>query len=79
MNMFFQYNWHVRDDGFTWCEDVPEEELSKKRVGGLGSILYTLFHVVEVERSWIEFLNRSFADTAGLWSKGLRDKDLRVS
>lgn len=53
MLKLFQYNWQVRDDWFTWCEDIPEEELLKKRVGGVGSILYTLFHIVDVEYSWI--------------------------
>ncbi|MHB1629346.1 MAG: DinB family protein [Bacilli bacterium] len=53
MEKLFQYNWQVRDDWFTWCEDVPEEELLKKRVGGVGSILYTLFHIVDVEYSWL--------------------------
>ncbi|MEH7238075.1 DinB family protein [Bacillus sp. JJ1562] len=56
MKTLFQYNWQVRDDWFTWCEGVPEEELLMKRVGGVGGILYTMFHIVEVERSWIHFL-----------------------
>ncbi|WP_054860760.1 DinB family protein [Gracilibacillus sp. JCM 18860] len=53
MLKLFQYNWQVREDWFTWCEDVPEEELLKKRTGGVGIILYTLFHIVDVEYSWI--------------------------
>ena len=53
MQKLFEYNWQVREDWFTWCETVPEEELLKKRVGGVGSILYTLFHIVDVEYSWI--------------------------
>ncbi|UOQ45777.1 DinB family protein [Halobacillus salinarum] len=53
MQKLFEYNWQVRDDWFSWCETVPEEELLKKRVGGVGSILYTLFHIVDVEYSWI--------------------------
>ncbi len=48
MLKLFQYNWQVRDDWFTWCEAVSEEELLKKRVGGVGSILYTLFHIADV-------------------------------
>ncbi|HET7578105.1 MAG TPA: DinB family protein [Bacillales bacterium] len=56
MLKLFQYNWQVRDDWFKWCEDVPEEELLKKRVGGIGSILYTLFHILDAEYSWIYFL-----------------------
>ena len=53
MLKLFQYNWQVRDDWFKWCEDIPEEELLKKRVGGFGSILHTLFHIVDVEYMWI--------------------------
>ncbi|WP_408011592.1 DinB family protein [Pseudalkalibacillus sp. A8] len=56
MLKLFQYNWQVRDDWFTWCENVPEEELLKKRIGGPGSILYTLYHIVDVEYSWILYL-----------------------
>lgn len=73
MLKLFQYNWQVRDDWFTWCEDVPEEELLKRRVGGIGSILYTLFHIVDVEYSWIQGLKIQqepeeppFADYASL-------------
>ncbi|MDF9530893.1 DinB family protein, partial [Bacillus cereus] len=32
MLKLFQYNWQVRDDWFTLCEDIPDEELLKKRV-----------------------------------------------
>lgn len=53
MLKLFQYNWQVREDWFDWCEDVPEAELLKKRIGGPGSILYTLLHIVDVEYSWI--------------------------
>lgn len=53
MLKLFQYNWQVRDEWFTWCEGVPEEELLKKWMGGVGSILYTLFHIADVEHSWI--------------------------
>jgi uncharacterized damage-inducible protein DinB len=53
MLKLFQYNWQVRDDWFIWCEDISDEGLIKKRVGGVGSILYTLFHIVDVEYSWI--------------------------
>lgn len=48
-----QYNWQVREDWFKWCEQLTEEELLRKRVGGVGSILETLFHIVDVEYSWI--------------------------
>jgi len=52
----FKYNWQVRDEWFAWCKDVPEEELLKKRIGGVGGILQTLFHIVDVEYSWINVL-----------------------
>lgn len=53
MIKFFQYNWQVRDEWFEWCIQLSIEELLKKRSGGVGSILYTLFHIIEVEYSWI--------------------------
>lgn len=52
----FRYNWQVRDDWFKWCEQLSEGELLRKRVGGVGSILETLFHIVDVEYSWINAL-----------------------
>ncbi|CAM3724915.1 DinB family protein [Alicyclobacillus pomorum] len=56
MKTLFHYNWQVRDDWFSWCEDVPEDELLKTRIGGVGGILKTLFHIVDVEYSWIRVL-----------------------
>lgn len=56
MLKLFEYNWQVRQDWFAWCQDVSEEELLKKRIGGIGSILHTLFHIVDVEFSWISGL-----------------------
>lgn len=53
MLKLFQYNWQVREDWFNWCKQVPEEELLKRRIGGPGSLLYTLFHIIDVEYSWI--------------------------
>lgn len=53
MLTLFRYNWQVRDDWFSWCQTVPEEELLKHRIGGVGGILQTIFHVVDVEYSWI--------------------------
>lgn len=52
----FQYNWMVRDEWFKWCEGIPEEELLKVRIGGLGSVLHTLFHIIDVEWSWIRIV-----------------------
>lgn len=50
---FFEYNWQVRDEWFDWCSQLTIEELSKERRGGVGSILYTLFHIIDVEYSWL--------------------------
>lgn len=56
MLKLFEYNWQVRKDWFDWCDLVTEEELLKKRTGGQGSILYTLFHIVDGEYYWISQL-----------------------
>ncbi|CAH1215612.1 putative protein YizA [Paenibacillus plantiphilus] len=53
MIKLFQYNWMVRDEWFELFKQVSTEELTRKRNGGAGSILYTLFHVLDVEYSWI--------------------------
>ncbi|MCQ6530170.1 DinB family protein [Bacillus mycoides] len=77
MLKLFQYNWQVRDDWFTLCEDMSAEELVKKRVGGFGSILYTLFHIVDVEYMWILGLRGEplFEDYASLQKvKNLSDQ-----
>lgn len=50
---FFRYNWQVRDEWLEWCSQLSNEELIKDRTGGVGSILYTLFHIIDVEYSWI--------------------------
>lgn len=50
---FFKYNWQVRDEWFNWCNQLTTEELLKDRNGGVGSILYTFFHIIDVEYSWI--------------------------
>ncbi|MBD1373517.1 DinB family protein [Hazenella sp. IB182357] len=49
----FHYNWQIRDEWLKWCEQFDQEELLKKRVGGMQSILHTLFHIIDVEYSWI--------------------------
>ncbi|MDI4649306.1 DinB family protein [Cohnella hashimotonis] len=56
MQTFFRYNWIVREQWYQWCEGVPSEELLKARTGGVGSILKTLFHIADVEYSWIQFM-----------------------
>jgi uncharacterized damage-inducible protein DinB len=53
MQTMFQYNWTVRKEWFKWCEEIPLEELLKVRTGGVGGILHTLFHIIDVEWSWI--------------------------
>lgn len=54
MLTLFQYNWIVREEWYHWCENLPEQELLKPRSGGVGSILKTLFHIADVEWSWIQ-------------------------
>jgi uncharacterized damage-inducible protein DinB len=49
----FKYNWQVRGDWFEWCRELPPEELTKERIGGMGSILATLFHVANGEQIWV--------------------------
>jgi len=46
----------IREEWYKWCEDVPLEELLKDRTGGVGGILHTLFHIIDVEWSWIRVL-----------------------
>ncbi|ANE46339.1 damage-inducible protein DinB [Paenibacillus swuensis] len=56
MKTLFQYNWIVREQWYQWCEETTPEELQRVRVGGVGGILHTLFHIVDVEWSWIRVL-----------------------
>jgi len=56
VEMFFRYNWLVRAEWYKWCEGISEEDLLCRRTGGVGSILETLFHIVDVEWSWIRVL-----------------------
>ncbi|MFC8684016.1 DinB family protein [Brevibacillus porteri] len=53
MKMFFQYNWQVRDEWMQWCKQLSPDELLRERTGGAGTILYTLFHIADVEYSWL--------------------------
>lgn len=46
----------VREEWYRWCEELSEEDLLRNRTGGVGSILHTLFHIVDVEWSWIRLL-----------------------
>ena len=49
----FQYNWQIREDWFKWCETISYEELTRKRVGGMQSIIHNLFHVIDCEQIWV--------------------------
>jgi uncharacterized damage-inducible protein DinB len=53
MLSFFKYNWQVREEWLAWCEQLSPEALLQKRIGGVGSIQYTLFHIIDVEYSWL--------------------------
>ncbi|WP_237604612.1 DinB family protein [Salinicoccus sp. ID82-1] len=50
---FFKYNWQVREEWMDRCSQLSDEILVENRTGGPGSILYTLFHIIDVEQSWI--------------------------
>ncbi|WP_054957303.1 DinB family protein [Paenibacillus dakarensis] len=56
MQVLFQYNWMVREQWYQWCEDITCDKLLQHRTGGVGSILQTLFHIIDVEWSWIRLL-----------------------
>ena len=49
----FLYNWQIREEWFKWCETISNEELMKKRIGGMGSIIHNLFHVIDCEQIWV--------------------------
>jgi uncharacterized damage-inducible protein DinB len=59
MLQMFLYNWQVREDWFKWCQNISSEELIKKRVGGMGSILHNLYHVIDCEQIWINQMKGS--------------------
>lgn len=56
MLSLFKYNWQVREDWFTWCESLPEEEFHIERVGGMKSIRETLTHILDCELLWLNSL-----------------------
>jgi len=56
MESLFRYNWMVREEWYNWCEQCSEEELLAERTGGVGGILKTLLHIIDVEWSWIRML-----------------------
>lgn len=53
MRTLFYYNWQVRDEWFQVFETIPETQLFRDRKSGVGSILKTLIHIIDVEHSWI--------------------------
>ncbi|MGF3102794.1 DinB family protein [Rossellomorea sp. DUT-2] len=52
----FSYNWQIREEWFDWCREINQEELTKERIGGMGSILKNLFHVADCEQIWMNQL-----------------------
>ncbi|RBP07783.1 DinB family protein [Rossellomorea aquimaris] len=46
----FSYNWQIREEWFDWCREINQEELTKERTGGMGSILKNLFHVADCDQ-----------------------------
>jgi len=48
-----KYNWQIREEWFKWCETISHEELTKKRIGGMGSVIHNLFHVIDCEQIWV--------------------------
>jgi uncharacterized damage-inducible protein DinB len=49
----FLFNWQIREEWFKWCETITNEELTKKRIGGMGSIIHNLYHVIDCEQIWV--------------------------
>lgn len=58
MKSMIAYSWEVRDEYFELLKNIPKEELSKEKNAGVGSILKTLFHVIDVEYSWFRAMNK---------------------
>ena len=53
MLTMFRFNWQVRDQWFELCKQVSNDELVRERIGGVRSILHTLYHIVNIEANWI--------------------------
>jgi uncharacterized damage-inducible protein DinB len=56
LKALFEYNWQVRNEWLEWCSKLSNEELLRERLGGVGNILHTLVHVIDVEYSWVRGL-----------------------
>ncbi len=46
----------VREEWYRWCKELSQEELLRNQTGGVGSIVHTLFNIVDVEWSWLRLL-----------------------
>jgi uncharacterized damage-inducible protein DinB len=55
----FRYNWAVRSELFEVMSQMPAEELLKERHTGQGSIMKTVYHIIDVEYSWMMALEGS--------------------
>ena len=49
----FSYNWQVRMEWMEWSLKLLSDQLLRKRNGGMGTIMKTLAHIIDVEYSWI--------------------------
>ncbi|WP_053363323.1 DinB family protein [Bacillus sp. FJAT-27251] len=84
MRELFEYNWQVRDEWFEWCSQLTSKELLEERIGGVGSILHTLFHITEVEYSWVTAIQGNddivyeFSDYNSLEKVKRLSNDLRI-
>ncbi len=43
----------IREEWFSILKKNPHNEFIKQRTGGVGSISYTLFHIITTEHNWI--------------------------
>jgi uncharacterized damage-inducible protein DinB len=75
----FLYNWQVREDWFAWCESISEDELQAERVGGMGSILKNLSHVIDCELIWMNYMLQEPLVYAGKDSISSLDDVIRFS
>ena len=57
MKELIQYNWEVRDEYIKAFGRLPLEEIQKDRKAGLGTILKTFLHIIDVEYSWKRAMN----------------------
>jgi len=84
LKLLFHYNWKVRDEWFQRLEVLPTSELMKERNAGVGSIIKTLFHIIDVEYSWIRALqnkldlNFDIKDYENIRSLKILSDELRI-